>query len=333
MISTKDHVISRLIRSEDFISGEALSYELHISRAAVNTAVKTLRADGYNIESVTNKGYRLKGRPDQLTLGQIMADLPNGRCDTVHVLSKVDSTNKYLKELAFDGAPSGTVVISDCQTAGRGRLGRSFISPSGTGIYLSYLMRPTIRPELISTVTCWSAVAVADSISSVCGVNPSIKWVNDILINNMKICGILTEMSIEPEIGSISNVIIGIGINVNEIPSDFPEEIRSIASSIRYEGRFNDPILRSPIAAKLIQELDKINSSFPEAHDIYLDRYKSLCSTVGLDVSVVSAHNHTSEVPRTGKVLGLGDDFSLRVLFDDGHEESLHSGEVSIRRL
>ena len=332
MLSTKDIVVSRLISSSGYISGQTLSDELGLSRAAVNTAVKSLRAEGYVIESVTNRGYRLTSIPDLLTAGQLTAYLPDGRADKVTILEETTSTNKVLKELAFDGAPEGSVVISDCQTQGRGRLGRSFSSPAGKGIYMSYLMRPAVTPDSVSTVTCWAAVATARAIESVCGITPDIKWVNDLLINNMKIVGILTEMSIESETGTISSIVIGIGINVNESPSDFPDEIRNIASSIRQEKGLSSPIHRAPLAARLIKELDKMSASFPESRDEYLKSYKELCSTVGLEVSVVSAHNHTSETPRSGKAVGLGDDFTLLVLFEDGHAENLSSGEVSVRR-
>ena len=194
-------------------------------------------------------------------------------------------------------------------------------------------MRPAILPELVSEVTCWSAVAVANAITKVCGITPKIKWVNDLQINGMKICGILTEMSIESEIGSVSSVVIGIGINVNESPSDFPEDLRSIASSIRQETGSDSPLLRASLASALISELDAVNERFPDAHDEYLESYSKLCSTVGLPVSVVSAHNHTSEIPRNGEVITVNNDFSLKVRFEDGHEEDLRSGEVSVRRI
>lgn len=333
MLNTKDFVISKLISASGYISGQVLSESLGISRAAVNAAVKSLRADGYDISSVTNRGYRLVSRPDFMTSGELLAVLSEERMKDVIVLPEVDSTNKYLKSLAYEGAPEGTVVISDYQSAGRGRLGRSFLSPSGTGIYLSYLMRPSISPELVSSITCWSAVAVADTISSICGATPTIKWVNDPQLNGMKISGILTEMSIESEVGSVSSVVIGIGINVNELPSDFPEELRSIASSVRYETGSKDPLLRAPIAARLINELDTMRSKFPDARDEYLNKYRSLCSTVGMDVSIVSAHNHTSEIPRHGKAIAINDDFSLKVCLEDGREENLRSGEVSVRRI
>jgi len=332
MLSTKDYVISKLISTDGYISGESLSTELGISRAAINTAVKSLRNDGYDIESVTNRGYHLNNHPDLLTTGEVLALIHEDRMKTVTILPEVDSTNKLLKDLAYNGALEGTVVISDCQTAGRGRLGRSFVSPKGIGIYISYLLKPTTSPELVSKVTCWAAVAVRNAIYRVCGESPSIKWVNDLQMNYKKICGILTELNIESETGTINSVVIGIGINVNDCISDFPEEIRDIASSIRLELKQEEPIHRASLAAILIEELDKLSASFPELNEEYLEQYREACSTVGLDVSVVSAHNHTSEVPRLGTAVGIGDDFSLKVMFEDGHSECLSSGEVSVRR-
>ena len=239
-------------------------------------------------------------------------------------LSETDSTNNVLKRMALEGAPSGTVVTADCQTAGKGRLGRSFTSPAGKGIYLSYLMRASASTEQISTITCWAAVAVSNAIKAACGVTPSIKWVNDLQLNGKKISGILTEMAGDA-------VIIGIGINVNNDPSDFPEQIRDIASSIRYESGLTEDIDRGPIITSLVAELDKISSSFPHAHEAYLMRYRSLCSTIGSDVTVVPTHDTTTP-GRPGKAIAIEDDFSIRVLFEDGHEEALFSGEVSVRR-
>ncbi|MCQ2516875.1 MAG: biotin--[acetyl-CoA-carboxylase] ligase [Saccharofermentans sp.] len=332
MISTKDYVISKLLSTDGYISGESLSLELGISRAAVNSAVKSLRNDGYDIESVTNRGYHLNNHPDLLTTGEVLALISENRMQTINVLTEVDSTNKMLKDLAYNGAPEGTVVMSDFQTAGRGRLGRTFASPKGKGIYISYLLRPTTSPEIISKITCWSAVAVRNAILRTCNIKPSIKWVNDLQINGKKICGILTEMNIESEIGTINSVVIGIGINVNNDLIDFPEEIRDIASSIRLETNEETPIHRASLVATLIDELDKLCTSFPDANDKYLEQYRESCSTVGLDVSVVSAHNHTSEIPRLGTAIGIGDDFSLQVIFEDGHSECLSSGEVSVIR-
>ena len=232
---TRDKVLAMILRSDGYVSGESISRELGITRAAVNAAVKQIKELGYDIESSTRKGYRLLSSPDLMNLGEIMARLPEGRAGDVTVLDTVDSTNTLLKEMARQGAPAGSVVISDEQTGGKGRRGRSFLSPSGTGIYLSYLMIPKGGREIISEVTAWTAVAVREAVSEVCGVTCDIKWVNDPLINNHKICGILTELSVVAESGDIDNVIIGIGINVNHKKEDFPEELRDIATSISAE--------------------------------------------------------------------------------------------------
>jgi len=332
MFATREYVISELLKTKDFISGEKLSEALGMSRAAINTAVKALRSEGYDITSVTNKGYKLVNKPDFLTAGELLSLLPESRMQTVTVLPEVDSTNKRLKEMAFEGAPEGSVVVSDHQSAGRGRLGRSFLSPQGKGIYLSYLLRPASTPSEISTVTCRAAVATCEAIKNVCGEYPSIKWVNDLQINSMKICGILTEMSIEPEIGCVSNVIIGIGINVNEDPSDFPEELQSIASSIKHELGATVPISRSAITSELIKELDKLRAGWPSEHDYYLSKYKELCSTVGLDLNVLPVGNPDPSLIRQAKAIGISDNFALEVEFADGHTELLSSGEVSVRR-
>ena len=327
---TRDKVLAMILRSDGYVSGESISRELGITRAAVNAAVKQIKELGYDIESSTRKGYRLLSSPDLMNLGEIMARLPEGRAGDVTVLDTVDSTNTLLKEMARQGAPAGSVVISDEQTGGKGRRGRSFLSPSGTGIYLSYLMIPKGGREIISEVTAWTAVAVREAVSEVCGVTCDIKWVNDPLINNHKICGILTELSVVAESGDIDNVIIGIGINVNHKKEDFPEELRDIATSISAEcgGKI---FARAELAACLIGKLDELVAAWPAGKEEYLDRYREACITTG---SKVSVFNLATDTPRTGEALGINDDFALQVRFDDtGEEEAVRSGEVSVRGL
>lgn len=329
MLSTKDYVIAELIRSTNYISGESLSSTLGISRAAVNSAVKSLKAEGYDIESSTRKGYLLKSKPDKLTAGEILSYLSEERMKDIIVYDEVDSTNRILKELGSDGAPEGTIVISDCQVKGRGRLGRSFISPHGTGIYFSYLVRPTERIDEISTITAWTSVAISNAIFNVTGIRPDIKWVNDLVMNKKKICGILTELSLETETGRIDNIVIGIGVNVNHKPEDFPEEIRDIASSISYE--LNKDISRAKLAAEMCKEMDKLVSNWATAKDTYLELYRDNCITIGKDVSCVSIH--TANESRNGKALGINEDFSIKIQFEDGSVQDMSSGEVSVRGL
>ncbi len=330
--SVKDRFLSMLINSSDYISGESASKALGVSRAAVNSAVMSLRSDGYGIDSSTNRGYLLTNRTDRLDNGSIGAFLPGERMDRITVLPVVDSTNTYCKDLARKGAPSGTVVISDCQTGGKGRRGRSFLSPSGVGLYFSYLMRPDSGIERISEITCWTAVAVCEAIRDCYGLDSEIKWVNDILMNRMKICGILTEASFEAESGTVDSLVIGIGINVNEKRSDFPEGLESIASSISIENG-GKTFMRSELAAALIKRLDALASSWPGSHDDYLDSYRSHCITTGNRIAAYTTVAGESEA-RTGEAVSIGSDFSLEVRFDGCDEiTSLKSGEVSVRGL
>ncbi len=332
MTSVKDRFLSMLIKSSDYISGESASKALGVSRAAVNSAVMTLRKEGYGIDSSTNRGYLLTSRPDRISQGDIGAFLPDERVSDVTVLPVVDSTNTYCKDLARKGAPEGTVVISDCQTGGKGRRGRSFSSPAGVGIYLSYLMRPSTGIDRISEITCWASVAVCKAIKDCYGLDTQIKWVNDVLMNRMKICGILTEASVEAESGTIDSLIIGIGINVNEKRSDFAEELKDIASSISIENG-GKIFMRSELAAALIKNLDALVSGWPDHHADYLEAYRSFCITPNNRIATYATMAGDSEA-RMGEALSITDDFSLEVRYDGSDETTcLKSGEVSVRGL
>ena len=330
MLTTKDHVIASLIKASDYISGEAISLELGISRAAVNTAVKALRADGYSIESSTKKGYRLESSAGILSPGELLPYLPESRLASVTVEDSVTSTNDVLKTIASSGAPEGTVLIADQQTKGKGRRGRSFESPSGTGIYLSYLLRPAASPASVAHVTACTAVCVHNAILKACGVNTSIKWVNDLVLDNKKICGILTEMNLESETYSIDSIIVGIGINVNGSSDIFPPEVRSVAGSLEsITGASYD---RARIAASLISELDKLSSCLTSDTSSYLETYSSSCITVGKEVSIVSVHD-SGEAPRHGTAIAVNPDYTLKVRLADGTITDIQSGEVSVRGL
>lgn len=324
----KDDVLKLISRENGYISGEAISQKLNVSRTAVNTAVKALREDGYEITSSTNKGYLLTNNPDILSKGSIAALLPDSRSGNVHVFETVDSTNNVLKDMASKGVPSGTVVISDHQSGGKGRRGRSFSSPSGVGIYLSYLLKPDSGFDKISDLTSWTAVAVADAIKNAYGLDSQIKWVNDLLMNRKKICGILTEVTVEGESGLIDTCIIGIGINVNE--SGFPEEISQIATSISIENG-GKTFIRSTLAAEIIKSMDKLASGWPD-DSYYLNRYRELNITTGSRITAFPQMAENGQ-GRTGTAVEINDDFSLKVRFDDGSVSDLRSGEVSVRGL
>lgn len=243
----------------NYISGEDASRSIGLSRAAVNTAVRSLREEGYVIESVTNRGYRLTDLPDSLTTGTLLSVLSQDRMDRVICLPEVTSTNIYLMELAQQDAPDGQVVIAEMQTSGRGRIGTHFDSPKGKGIYLSYLIRPGIIEGESAFVSDWRTITnrVGESlcrvISDLCGISPELKG-NELLIDGRKFCGILTQTDMEVESGMIRALIVGIGINVHQTRTDFTRN--SGLTSLDIEtGRPNS---RPAIAASLILSLDKL---------------------------------------------------------------------------
>ena len=321
---TKESVLAILARSDEYVSGEEISRLIGVSRAAVNAAVKALRAEGYIIDSVTNRGYKIVDSPDVLSSGAVGAFLDDKRRETVLVLDKIDSTNKYLRELAFNGAPSGQVVIANEQTMGRGRMGRSFFSPKDKGIYFSYLLRTDTAPQDAVTLTAWTAVAMVRAIQRVSGWTPGIKWVNDLISHGHKLCGILTEMSIESETGRIDSIIIGIGININNHIEDFSDEIKDIATSICLET--GKTVSRSELAACMIEEMDSLAAAWPSSRTEYLEAYRKYDQTCGKEINVISAKN-----VRSARAISINDDFSLKVIFADGHTEDLSSGEVSLK--
>lgn len=324
----KDDVLKLISRERDYISGETISRKLGVSRTAINTAVKALRDDGYEITSTTNKGYLLTNSPDLLSKGAISAYLTDDRSEDLYVYDSVGSTNTVLKDLAANGSKSGTVVIADHQASGKGRRGRSFESPSGVGIYLSYLLKPQSGLNRISDLTSWTAVAVSDAIRNAYGLETSIKWVNDLLMNKKKICGILTEVTVEGESGFIDTCIIGIGINVNE--SSFPDELKDIATSISIEngGKIFE---RAKLAAEIIKSMDKLKDNWPD-DSYYLERYIELNITTGSKITAFPITKDNSQ-GKSGTALEINEDFSLKVQFDDGSIEDLKSGEVSVRGL
>lgn len=247
------------------------------------------------------------------------------RCERenrILALDVTDSTNTVLKRMALEGAAAGQVVTAAEQTAGKGRLGRSFHSPKGQGIYLSYLMRPDSISN-IAEITCWAAVAARRAVEEAAGVCADIKWVNDLVLSGKKICGILTESVFAPD-GSAA-VIIGIGINVNGKTEDLPEDIRAKAGFI---SQFcGGHVTKEIIEAALIAELDKITAKFPNGKSEYLAEYRKFCPIAGRDVAVMK------DGGKKGKAIEINDDFSLKIQYSDGTVENVSTGEVSVRGL
>lgn len=312
-----------------YLSGEELSRRLGLSRTAVWKAVDALRREGYVIEARAGLGYRLAETPDALTEPEIRSFLGEtaavGR--ELRCFDEIDSTNNYAKQIALSGAADGTVIVADCQTAGRGRMDRSFQSPKGKGIYLTALLRPSLPPERLLPVTAMAGVAVCAAVERVCGVRPGLKWPNDPVLGGKKLCGILTELSVEAETGRVQYLVLGIGVNVLQTAEDFTPEVAEMAASLAMAlGR---PVSRPALAAALIEELDRLYAAL-KAGDLgdYLAIYRRDCVNLGKTVQLLSPGGR-----ETVTAVGIDRDFGLVVRGDDGRERAVRSGEVSVRGL
>lgn len=304
------------------VSGEVLAQSLGVSRAAVWKAIKSLQGEGYRISAGTNRGYRLEEYPDLLTAEGISAMLPLELAQLdLRVFDEIDSTNLEAKRLAMTGL-SRCAVIADRQTAGRGRLGRSFYSPPGCGIYTSLLLRP--RPDQLADVTLLTTaagVAVCRALEKAAGVQAEIKWVNDLYLNGKKICGILTEGVTDFESGMIESIVIGYGVNFRD-DAHLPEELRPIVGSVF--GAEPPTVTRSALAAAMLAEL------LPLAEDLssrsFLQEYRRRSMLLGREIVFSRAGGRFAAVAE-----GIDDNGGLVVRLPDGSRETLRSGEVSVR--
>ena len=241
----------------------------------------------------------------------------------LHHFPTIDSTNDRLKTMARQGAPHGTVLVADHQTAGHGRLGRSFHSPSASGVYLSVLLRPNCYPTDLMHLTCAAAVAMCDAVEQAADFRPGIKWTNDLVFEKKKLGGILTELGFTAD-GRVDYAIIGIGINCCQQPLDFPEDIRSIAGSLAMVTEKS--VDRAVVAAAMADSLYRMSQRLLTDRAAILRQYRADCITVGQDISLVRGN----EV-RYGKAVDVDDFGALIVDFRDGHREAVNSGEVSVR--
>lgn len=254
---------------------------------------------------------------------QILSHLPQNHPwrDQIQYFDIIDSTNTRCKQLALQGAPHGTVLLADSQTGGRGRLGRSFQSPVGMGVYMSVLLRPQCSADRLMHLTCAAAVAACDAVERVCGIRPGIKWTNDLVIGKQKIAGILTELVHGPNgIGAV----IGIGVNCCQQEADFPEDIRTVAGSLAMAT--GQPGDRFAVAAALVEAFERMDRTLLTGQAEMMDRYRADCITVGQDVCLVR-----DDAVRYGHAEGVDDGGALLVRFPDGHVEAVSSGEVSVR--
>lgn len=256
---------------------------------------------------------------------EILSHLPGNFPWQVNWYDTVDSTNTKAKALARDGAPHGTVLIAGAQTAGRGRMGRSFASPAGLGLYLSVILRPGCKAEDLMHLTCAAGVAACDAVLSVSGCRPGIKWINDLVAEKKKLGGILTELSVDAGTGLVSYAVIGIGINCNHRPEDFPPELRDIAVSLKtVTGK---AVEISRLAAALITALYAMDQTLLSGRDAMMARYRADCVTLGQQVRVIGQET------RNATALDVDQAGGLVVRYENGDIETVSSGEVSVRGL
>lgn len=308
-----------------FISGEDLSIKIGVTRTAIWKHIKQLKEDGYDIDSVSRKGYRLIQEPDTLEPNELQIDIKTQLIGSNLIYyPSIDSTNNEAKKEAAAGASEGTVIIADEQTGGRGRLGRHWVSPKGTGIWMSIILKPVLEPAEAAKITQLTAASVATALRNVTGCEAGIKWPNDIIINKRKVCGILTEMS--AELNSVNHIIVGIGINVNGDSEEFPEEVRAIATSVKESvGR---KIYRKEIVLEILRIFEELYLDFIQRKSI--DKSVEICRkysvTLGNQVKIISKDKIVY-----AQALDLTEDGELLIKDETGKIEKIISGEVSVR--
>ena len=304
-----------------YISGEEIAEILSVSRNSVWKGINSLKKDGHIICAVTNKGYCLSEDSSVFTAQSIYAGLSDELREKlkISVVSVVDSTNTVLKSEAENGGAEGTVLIATEQTAGRGRLGRTFFSPKNTGLYMSIILRPELTAAEALMITTSAAVSAAECIDSVADVTTRIKWVNDIYLNGKKVCGILTEASIDFESGGLNYAVLGIGINLTT--SDFPDELKGIAASVSECG--ND--LRSQIASEFLNRFFGYYGNLSGCS--FLSEYRRRSMLIGENITLIRGNDMFN-----GKVIGIDDEVRLVVELENKEIMAFSSGEVQLKK-
>lgn len=323
-MSIKDEVLQFLENNPGPVSGEEIGEELGICRNSVWKAVQKLRRAGYDIEAATNKGYRLVSESAVLSVENIRRHLePQAQEVAIQVRDTVSSTNTVVKELAEQGGREGMVVVAEHQLQGKGRLGRSFYSPRASGLYMSLLLRPAFSPEESLSITTAAAVAVAQAIDRVTGGLAKIKWVNDVYLRGRKVCGILTEASVDFESGGLNYAVLGIGVNIQEPPGGFPAEVREVAGAIFQEAP--PPGARAWLAGEILNRFFEYYRQLPQR--AFMTEYRLRSLLTGMDITFRQGGS-TWE----GRVLGVDEEARLVVRLEDGKEKRFGAGEVAIMK-
>lgn len=322
-MDTRYEILKALREQEGSVSGQELSERFGISRTAVWKHIRSLEEEGYEIEALNRKGYRLARVPDTIAAREVGSRLTTRRMGKeIRYFTRIDSTNQYAKRLAEEGAPEGTLVIADEQTAGKGRSGRHWVTPPKEAIAFTLILRPKLLPEKISMVTLVMGLSVVNAVNALYGIGAGIKWPNDAVCGGKKLCGILTEMN--AEIGEVHYIVIGVGINANL--TWFPEEIRSIATSLRLE--LGHEVNRAELIAAVMSEFERLYGLFEARGDLkdLREEYNAVCRNEGRPVRVLDPKG-----AYTGISHGINDRGELLVEQEDGTVRQVGSGEVSVR--
>lgn len=319
-MTIKEQILNILETNKgNFVSGEEIAEKLSVSRNAVWKGMNSLKNDGHIITAVTNKGYCLSEKSNIFTSQSVYAYLSPELRErlNISVVPTVGSTNTELKAHAEKGGADGTVLIALEQTAGRGRLGRSFYSPKDTGLYMSILLRPDFSASEALNITACAAVAASMAIDAAANVETQIKWVNDIYLKGKKVCGILTEASIDFESGGLNYAVLGIGINLTT--NDFPEELKEIAASVVA----GDTDLRAYISAEFLNRFFGYYNNL-SAHE-FLNEYRSRSMLTGKEITFIRGNEEFN-----GEVTGIDDEMRLVVKLENGEQTVFSSGEVQL---
>ena len=331
MKTDKTDILAALRNSRDYVSGQQLCDRFGVTRTAVWKVINQLKEEGYLIESVPRKGYRLVESPaDILSQSEIVSRLTTkwaGR--KLYYFDVTGSTNNDAKRLAEEGDPHGTVVVADIQNAGKGRRGRKWQTLPGTALSFTLLLRPEFSPDKASMLTLVMALSVAEAVKDVTGAEAAIKWPNDIVMNKKKICGMLTEMTMTTEMDEIQYIVVGAGINVNNSTiEEFEEEIRTSATSLKMEtGRQID---RAGLLQNVLARFEENYGTFLETLDLsrLREAYQKHLQGVGCEVRVLDPAGEY-----TGISQGINDKGELVVVKEDGEKVQVYAGEVSVRGL
>lgn len=313
VVNMKEKILKILTENDDYISGEEIGEILGISRAAVWKNIVKLREKGYKIESVSNRGYKLNDKVDILNSDEIKYE------DFIH-LEEIDSTNEEGKRRANNGCKSGLIIVSDKQTAGKGRLGREWSAKRNEGLYMSIVLRPDIMPQEAPQMTLIAGLAVMKTINKVIGVSSKIKWPNDIILNGKKLVGILTEMNAEME--KVNYIVVGIGINVNN--ESFGEELNKKATSIYIET--GKKFKRSDIINEFVKIFEIYYNEFcKKGFSAFVEEYNENCANVGCSVKTVGGKKKIEGIAKGVNEKG-------EILIDSNDETiPVMAGEVSLR--